>query len=190
MEAIPNIDGHPNGSPNRSTHSKAPLDLFGRRYVHRLWQTDSEPQEVVGRGQVLDLLAQAGLLVPKGMVLNKEAHREFLEQSGLLEDLRAHAGGGEDPALTVLRICLSHRSSMIKGELNRAICDALIGLGSPSVAVVSEGLTTRHLKSIPEVKDTVKKSWLSLEGVKRQLEVASRGLEIPTWPVLILAEEF
>jgi len=138
---------------------------------------------------VLDLLAQAGLLVPKGIVLSKEAHREFLDQSGLLEDLRAHPDSGEDPAPRVLRICLSHRSSMIKGELNRAICDALIGLGSPSVAVASEESTTRHLKSIPEVKDAIKEAWLSLEGLKRQLEAASRGLEIPTWPVLILAEE-
>jgi hypothetical protein len=139
---------------------------------------------------MLDLLVHAGLLVAEGIVLSKEAHREFLEQSCLLEDLRAHLHSGEDPGLMALGICLSHRSSMIKGELNRAICDALIGLGSPSVTVASEGLTTRHLKSIPEVKDAVKKSWLSLEGVKRQLEVASRGLEIPTWPVLILAEEF
>jgi hypothetical protein len=138
---------------------------------------------------MLYLLAHAGLLVPKGLVLSKEAHREFLDQSGVLEDLRALPESGEDSALRALRICLSHRSSMIKGELNRAICDTLIGLGSPSVAVVSEGLTTRHLKSIPEVKDAVKKSWLSLEGVKRQLEVASREQEISTWPVLILAEE-
>jgi hypothetical protein len=138
---------------------------------------------------VLDLLAQAGLLVPRGIVLSKEAHQEFLEQSGVLEDLRALPEGGEDPALRALRICLSHRSSMIKGELNRAICEALIGLGSPFVAVVSERLITRHLKSIPEVKNVVKKAWLSLEGLERQLEAASRGLEIPTWPVLILAEE-
>jgi hypothetical protein len=115
---------------------------------------------------MLDLLAQAGLLVPKGMVLSKEAHREFLDQSGLLEDLRAHADGGEDPALRVLRICLSHRSSMIKGELNRVICDALIGLGSPSVTVASEGSVKRHLKSIPEAKDAITKAWLTLEGLE------------------------
>ena len=189
MEARPNIDGHPNGSHDRRSYAKVPLDLFGRRYVHRLWETGREPQVGVGRVQVLDLLAHAGLLVPKGMVLVKEAHREFLEQSGLLEDLRAYPDGGEDADLRALRISLSHYSSMIKGELNRAICDALIELGSPSVAVISEGLTTRHLKSIPEVKDAIKKAWLSLEGVKRQLEVACRGQEIPTWPVLILAEE-
>ena len=78
---------------------------------------------------------------------------------------------------------------MIEGELNRAICDALIGLGSPSVTVASEGSATRHLKSIPEVKDAIKKAWLSVKGLGRQLEAASRGLEIPTWPILILAEE-
>ena len=43
--------------------------------------------------------------------------------------------------------------------------------------------------SIPEVKDAIKKAWLSVRGLERQLEAASRGLEIPTWPVLILAEE-
>jgi hypothetical protein len=138
---------------------------------------------------MVNLLAHAGLLVPKGMVLSKEAHREFLEHSGLLEDLRVHADDGEDPAPRVLRICLSHRSSMIEGELNRAICDALIGLGSPSVTVASEESTTRHLKSIPEVKDAIKKAWLSVKGLERQFEAASRGLEIPTWPILILAEE-
>jgi len=190
MDAIPNTDGHPpSRSPNGRSRSKAPLNDFGRRYVRLLWQTGSQPQEGVGQVPMVDLLAHAGLLVPKGMVLSKEAHRAFLDQSGLLEHLRAHPDGGEDPAPRVLRICLSHRSSMIKGELNRAICDALIGLGSPSVAIVSEGSTTRHLKSIPEVKEAIKRAWLSLEVLKRQLEAASRGLEIPTWPVLILAEE-
>ena len=190
MDAIPNTDGHPpSASPNGRNHSKAPLNDFGRRHVHRLWQTGGQPQEGEGQVPMLDLLAHAGLLVPKGMVLSKEAHREFLDQSGLLEDLRAHPDGGEDPAPRLLKICLSHRSSMIRGELNRAICDALIGLGSPSVTVASEGSATRHLKSIPEVKDAIKKAWLSLEGLERQLEAASRAQEIPTWPVLILAEE-
>jgi hypothetical protein len=138
---------------------------------------------------MVDLLAHACLLVPKGMVLSKEAHREFLDQSGLLEDLRAHADDGEHPAPRVLRICRSHRASMIEGELNRAICDALIGLGSPSVTVASEGSATKHLKSIPEVKHAIKKAWLSVKGLERQFEAASRGLEIPTWPILILAEE-
>jgi phosphoenolpyruvate synthase/pyruvate phosphate dikinase len=139
-------------------------------------------------GRVLDMLLHAGLLVPKGMVLNREAHRAFLEQSGLIEELQHHPGG-EDPVLRASRIYLSHRASIIKAELNQVICDSLIELGSPSVAVISEGSIASHLKSIPEVKDAIKKAWLPLEGVKRQLEVASRGLEIPTWPVLILAEE-
>ena len=189
MEAIPNIDGHPIGGRNSSSRSKAPLDPFGRRYVRRLWQTESGPQEGVGGGQMLEVLVHAHLLVPKGIVLNKEAHREFLEQSDLLEDLRAQPESQEDPALRAPRICLSHRASTIKGELNRAICDALIGLGSPSVAVVSESLIARHLRSIPEVKNAVKKAWLTLEGLKDQLEAVSHGGEIPTWPVLILAEE-
>ena len=70
----------------------------------------------------------------------------------------------------------------------RQICEVLIGLGTPSVAVVSEGLIERHLKSIPEVKDAIREAWLSLGGLKRQVEAASRGEAIPVWPVSILAE--
>jgi hypothetical protein len=133
---------------------------------------------------MVDLPVHAGFLVLEGMVLGKEAHREFLRQSGLHEALLAITDSGVDPALEVLRLRFSVRPSTMKGELNRAICDALIGLGSPSVAVVSEGLTTGYLKSIPEVKDAVQEAWLVPEGLKRQLEAASRGDEIPTWPVL------
>ena len=189
MEAIPNADGHPSGNPDGRRHAKETLGPFGCHYVRRLWQTSRLPQGAVGQVPMVDLLARAGLLVPKGMVLTKEAHREFLDQSGLLADLRANADDGEDPAPRVLRICLSHRSSTIGGELNREICDALIGLGSPFVIVASERSATRHLRSIPEVKDAIKKAWHSVRGLERQLEAASRGLEIPTWPVLILAEE-
>ena len=167
MEAIPNADGHPSGNPDGRSHAKKTLGPFGRSYVRRLWQTGSRPQGGVGQVPMVDLLDHAGLLVPRGLVLRKEAHREFLDQSGLLGDLRAHAGDGEGHAPRLLRRCLSHRSSMIEGELNRAICDALIGLGSPSVTVASEGSAAMHLKSIPEVKDAIREAWLSVKGLPR-----------------------
>jgi hypothetical protein len=87
-----------------------------------------------------------------------------------------------------VRIRLSHRSSPIKGELDQEIVDALIEIGAPWVIVISEGLIRRGLGSIPEVKDAIREAWLSPEGLKRQVEAASRGEEIPTWPVVILAE--
>jgi len=164
------------------------LGVLGSRYVHRLGETQEGRQED-GWEEILNLLVHAGLFVPKGMVLSREAHREYLEQSGLLEDLQANSSGREDAASRTVWVWRSLRSGTIRGKLNRAMCDALIGLGSPSVAVVSEGLIKRHLRSIPEVKEAVRAGWLSLEGLTRQLEAASHGAEIPTWSILILAEQ-
>jgi hypothetical protein len=42
--------------------------------------------------------------------------------------------------------------------------------------------------SIPEVKDAIREAWLTPEGLRRQLEAAFRGEEVPTWPVVIFAE--
>jgi hypothetical protein len=114
-----------------------------------------------------------------------------MDQSGLGEDLRSGAlgNGDEGPSPATLQgTRLRHLSSPIEGELNRQICEALIGLGAPQVAVVSEGLIRRHLKSIPEVKDAIGEAWLFLEGLGRQMEAASRGEAMPTWPVFVLVE--
>jgi hypothetical protein len=137
----------------------------------------------------LEVFVSAGLPLAECVLLGEEAHREFMEHSGLFEDLlSAPSGGAQDAASRALRVRLSHLSSPIEGELNRQICEALIGLGATSVAVVSEGLIKRRLKSIPEAKDAVREAWLSLEGLMRQAVAASRGEVIPLWPVSILAE--
>jgi hypothetical protein len=135
------------------------------------------------------MFVRAGLPLAECVMLGEEAHREFMDQSGLLEELRAlRALSDEDAHAKVTRLRLAHLSSTIEGELNRQICEALIGFGAPSVTVVSEWLIERHHKSIPEVKDAIRGAWLSLEGLRRQVEAASRGEEVPTWPVSILAE--
>ena len=81
MNANPNVDGHPSGNPNGRSYAKATLGPlgrpFGRRYVRRLWQTGSQPQGGLGQVPMLDLLAHAGLLVPKGMVLSKKPTESF-----------------------------------------------------------------------------------------------------------------
>ena len=63
-----------------------------------------------------------------------------------------------------------------------------MAVGGPSVAVVSEGLIHRRLESIPEVKDAIREAWLSVEGLRRQMEAAFRGGAMPTWPVFVLVE--
>jgi hypothetical protein len=137
------------------------------------------------------MFVRAKLPLAECVVLGKQAHREFLEQIGLEGDFRTRISqsGGEGDGPEAPSVRLSHMSSPIGGELNRQICEALMALGAPSVAVVSESLVRRHLKSIPEVKDAIKEAWLSLEGLRRQVEAASRGEVMPTWPVYVLVED-
>ena len=49
-----------------------------------------------GRVGILDLLADAGLLVHEGLVLTRRAHEEFLRTSGVLGDVRTAVRRGED----------------------------------------------------------------------------------------------
>jgi hypothetical protein len=44
-----------------------------------------------GRVRVLDLLADAGLLVHEGLVLTRRAHEEFLRTSGARRDIETAA---------------------------------------------------------------------------------------------------
>lgn len=173
---------------HRSEHSGAPSDSLRHRYVHRLQELMHEDKDEGAR--VLNMLLKAGLPMTEGMIFGAEAHREFMEQSGLSRDLRAPTPStrDEDAASRALRIRLLHGASSMKDELNQEVLEVLIELGAPRVTVVSEGLIRRGLGSIPEVKHAVRDAWLSLEGLKRQVEAAFRGEEVPTWPVLILAE--
>jgi hypothetical protein len=154
--------------------------------VRRLREVAYENEDETG--SILRLLVEAGLPFAEVAILGDEAHREFVERSGLREDLRACTPGGEDAGDWSRRVRILHRSSPVKGELHREILETLIELGAPWVKVVSEGLTRRGLGSIPEVEDAIREAWLLPEGLRRQLEAASCGEAIPTWPVLILAE--
>jgi hypothetical protein len=187
IPGIPLIKMHQDGR-NRSEHSRRPSDSRERRYVHRLKESVHEGRDDYLRA--LNLLVDAGLPLVEGATLGEEAHREFMEQSGLWKELRAPTprSGDEEVGSKALRIRLSYRQSPIEGALDQEIVDALIEIGAPWVTVVSEGLIRRGLGSIPEVKDAIKEAWLSPEGLRRQLEAAFRGEEVPTWPVVILAE--
>jgi hypothetical protein len=137
---------------------------------------------------ILDLLACAGLLVHEGLVLTRRAHEEFLRTSGALRDIRAVTQRGEDARRQAEEIQSRHASYPIEGGLNRALCDALIGLNARAVTVLSADFAKVSLRSIPEVKDAVREAWLSLGGLERQAEAARRGQQLPTWPVLIQRE--
>ena len=137
---------------------------------------------------VLDLLADAGLLVHEGLVLTRRAHEEFLRTSGVLRDVRTAARRGEDTRRQAEEIRLRHACYPVEGGLNQAICEALIGLNARSVTVLSTDFSKSSLKSIPEVKDAVRDAWLSLRGLERQVDAAAQGEDVPTWPLLVYSQ--
>jgi len=141
-----------------------------------------------GRVGILDLLADAGLLVHEGLVLTRRAHEEFLRTSGVLRDVRTAARRGEDARRQAAEIRSRHTSYFVEGGLNLAICEALIGLNARAVIVLSADFAKSGLRSIPEVKDAVRDAWLSLRGLERQVEAAARGKDIPTWPLLVYSQ--
>jgi hypothetical protein len=132
-----------------------------------------------GRVGALDVLARAGLPVPDGVVLTRRAHEEFLLTNGIVQDIRA-ARGGEDARGRAAGIRHEHASKPVEGELNWAICEALIGLHAEAVVTMSEDLEKGSLRTIPEVRDAVRDAWLSLRGLERQVEAVGRGEPLPT----------
>jgi hypothetical protein len=137
------------------------------------------------RGELLDLLACAGLPIPEGVVLTPRAHEEFLQTSGALRDIRAVTKRREDARQRAEVIRSRHVSYPVEGGLNRAICEALIELKARAVIVLSADFARGGLRSIPEVKDAVRDGWLSLRGLERQVDAAAQGEDPPTWPLLV-----
>jgi hypothetical protein len=169
-------------------------DTANHPYVRRLGE-GTRDAEVTTIGQV-DLLARAGLPVPEGMVITREAHWAFLQSSGRLDKILSYADEQTHDRIPKRRRWHArtgharggHPPSLVDGELNRAICEALMELGARSVAVISEEVRIGDLKSIPEVKDAIREAWLYERGLERQISAARATEEIPTWPVLIQKE--
>ncbi|HEX5847901.1 MAG TPA: hypothetical protein VFY59_01795 [Rubrobacter sp.] len=138
-----------------------------------------------GRVKLLNDLAGAGLPVPEGVVLTEEVHRVFLKESGVLEGIKVAAWRGEEPRQKASEIRSHYGSAPVEAALNQGICQALIGLGAPEVAVLAEHYEQRALKTIPDVVGAVREAWLSADGLEWQIEKAAAREEVPTWPVLI-----
>jgi hypothetical protein len=141
-----------------------------------------------GRVNMLNDPTRAGFPVPDGVVLTEEAHEVFLEASGVVEGVKAAAWREEDPRQKASEVRLRYGSVSMEAVLKREICQALIGPGSPVVTVLSEDYEKRGLKTIPDVSAAVREAWLSADGLKWQIERASVGEDIPTWPVLVQRE--
>ena len=131
---------------------------------------------------------RAGSPATEAIVLKGEAHRHFLENSGLVEDVRSSALQGETANQQTLRLRRKYRAYPLDKDLRRYICGALLDLGARTVVVRSEGRSEGGLGTIPAVLSAVRRAWLSTDGLKRQIEDASRGEEMPTWPVVIQRE--
>ena len=157
-------------------------DKFVRR-LGEVWHWQDN-----GRVGLLDLLADAGLLVHEGLVLTRLAHEEFLRTSGALRDIETAARRGEAARRQAEEIRLRHACYPVEGGLNQAICEALIGLNARSVTVLSTDFSKGGLRSIPEVKDAVRDAWLSPRGLERQVDAAAQGEDIPTWPLLVYSQ--
>lgn len=184
------------GEEHRSDWSENPADgdelaepihrTVNTVLVQRLGEADYD--KYAGLIGFLNLMAGSGASLPEGVVLTHEFHLRFLNTGGFAEAIRASVGDRGDVRQRVRALRRKYGRLPIEGELNRMICDAIIGLGSRSVVVISEDVSRAGLRTIPEVRDAVRKSWLSVGGLKRQLEAAAGGEEIPTWPVLIQRE--
>ena len=144
--------------------------------------------EDAGRIGFLNFVAGSGALVPEGVVLTHEFHRRFLDTGGIVKEIRDSAGVSGDVRRRVRALRRKYGRVPVEGELNRMICNAIIGLGARTVVVISEDVSRGGLRTIPEARDAVREAWLSVGGLKRQIEAAESGEEIPTWPVLIQRE--
>lgn len=160
--------------------------ILNTALVQRLGEADYD--KYAGLIGFLNLMAGSGASLPEGVVLTHEFHRRFLDTGGFAEAIRASVSDRGDVRQRVRALRRKYGRLPIEGELNRMICDAIIGLGARTVVVISEDVSRGRLRTIPEARDAVRKAWLSVGGLKRQIEAASRGEEIPTWPVLIQRE--
>ncbi|CAN5823915.1 hypothetical protein BH23ACT11_BH23ACT11_26400 [soil metagenome] len=167
------------------------LDHTGARIVNAAFVQrlgEAEYGEDAGRIGFLHLVARSGASVPEGKVFTQEFHRRFLDSANLADTIRQTANAGGSIRRRVRALRKKFGQVPLDDELNRMICDAIISLDACTVVIISEDVTRSGLRTIPEARDAVRKAWLSLSGLKRQIDAASQGEEIPTWPILIQKE--
>jgi hypothetical protein len=114
-----------------------------------------------------------------------ELHITRLREGGVLEGIEAAARREEKPRQKASEIRSRYGAAPMQAALNRGICQALIGLGTPEVAVLTEHYEKRALKTIPDVIGAVREAWLSTDGLEWQIQKVAAREGAPTWPVLI-----
>lgn len=129
-----------------------------------------------------------GAPATEAIVLKEESHQHFLESSGLAQEIRSSARREITTNKQALHLRRRYRACPLEKDLCRYICGALLDLDARTVVVRSEERSEGGLGTIPAVLSSVRRAWLSTDGLKRQIEAASWGEEIPTWPVVIQRE--
>lgn len=120
-------------------------------------------------------------------MLMEESHRRFLESSGLAWDMLA-SGDETEVRGRALALRRMYRRRTLEEVLRSVIRSSLAESGCRAVAVISKDVTCAGLRGIPRVEEVVLRTWLSPDGLKRQVGAATRDGEIPLWPALIQRE--
>ncbi len=154
--------------------------------VQRLGEADCGAEDA--RIGFLNLMASSGDSVPQGRVLTHELHRRFLETSGVARIVRASAMASAGMRRRVRELQREFRKNPLDTEVNRVVCDAVLALNARTVVVISEDVSYSGLGSIPQAREAVVKSWLSVDGLRRQIRAAESGKQLPTWVVLVQRE--
>ena len=139
---------------------------------------------------MLDLLSHAGLPVPKGFIVSREAHRKFLRFSGLMKEIQSSAPGRYSARRRTRELRRRYTQRPLEESLNRAIRGALLDLGARTVVVHSTLGAEGGLGTIPSVLAALRRAWLSNQTLERQITAITGDGEIPTWPVLIQREPY
>ena len=140
--------GHSEDSTDENNLAEPARRILNTALVQRLGE--AEYGEATGRVGFLNLLAGSGALVPEGVMLTHEFHRRFLDAGGIAEAVRDSVDVRGDTRCRARALRRKYGKAPIDGELNRMVCDAIIGLGARTVVVISEDVTRSRLRSIPK----------------------------------------
>jgi hypothetical protein len=103
---------------NRAAQLRVAAGVFWGWLISRLDEGGYGPED--GDVGMLEVLVHVGLTAPKGVVLDRRAHSEFMKQSGLLRDMLVPARQGVDTSRLAPELRLAYRRSPV-GEPNRAM---------------------------------------------------------------------
>lgn len=160
--------------------------MLDSNIVRRLGEAGCTRED--GRVGLMDLLARAGLPVPEGFVITREAHLEFLVLAGLADSPLSSVGLCSDGGECIFPPEEEAQPALAGEALTRMIRDAVLDLGAKTVSVFDGAESHSGLGSIPEVLLAVRRAWMPIQSLTRQRAADYPDHEPPTWPVLVQRE--